>query len=446
MNSYFSSFGLQKGKNYFLICYSLVSGGKSTFYKNILDLVEKDELKNIYNVFYVSSDQVRDELAKDFQKKNQELTYQECFDKVGKNTAKEFDKRIKNFLKLTKKDKINLILVDKNFPQGIDKFLNNFVKHEKNNNFVIVFVPKIKNQINLKENHIYYPFSIDYIIQCYLRLKHRQGHENLNGNDENSRNVYLSFLKLFKGFNFEYNIYSEEQYQKNIQIKEMPFTDEDNNINFDEVHQNFFKNVLNKIRPFDMNSINNEFKDDINNYLNYIETNYDEKNIFKDTRNQIENEVLDFLKSGLLNDNNNNKIENQENQIKFEKDDEQKAIDVTKTFFKAIELKDTQLIDAIFSKNKKCSLFAFNKEFNEIESIKNEFILEEIGKKYKEIKLNPIDIKFDKIDNQNALIKLKFKIEGVSVETEKIEFEGFGTFIITRENNEWKLFHIHYSK
>jgi hypothetical protein len=324
--------------------------------------------------------------------------------------------------------------------------LNNFVKHEKNNNFVIVFVPKIKNQINLKENHIYYPFSIDYIIQCYLRLKHRQGHENLNGNDENSRNVYLSFLKLFKGFNFEYNIYSEEQYQKNIQIKEMPFTDEDNNINFDEVHQNFFKNVLNKIRPFDMNSINNEFKDDINNYLNYIETNYDEKNIFKDTRNQIENEVLDFLKFGLLNDNNNNKIENQENQIKFEKDDEQKVIEITKTFFKAIELKDTQLIDAIFSKNKKCSLFAFNKEFNEIESIKNEFILEEIGKKYKEIKLNPIDIKFDKIDNQNALIKLKFKIEGVSVETEKIEFEGFGTFIITRENNEWKLFHIHYSK
>ena len=280
MNSYFSSFGLQKGKNYFLICYSLVSGGKSTFYKNILDLVEKDELKNIYNVFYVSSDQVRDELAKDFQKKNQELTYQECFDKVGKNTAKEFDKRIKNFLRLSKKDKINLYLIDKNFPQGIDKFLNFFVKHEKNNNFVIVFIPKIKNQININENHIYYPFSIDYIMQCYLRLKHRKGHENLNGNDQNSRNVYLSFLKLFKGFNFENNIYSEYQYQNNIQLREISFTDEDNNIDFNEVHQNFFKNVLNKIKPFDMNSLNNEFKDDINNYLNYIEANYDEKNVF----------------------------------------------------------------------------------------------------------------------------------------------------------------------
>ena len=444
MESYFSSFKLSKGKNYFLICYSLVSGGKSTFYNYILDFTKKDEFKNNFNVFYVSSDQVRDELAKEFQKKNQELTYQECFDKVGKNTAKEFDKRIKNFLRLSKKDKINLYLIDKNFPQGIDKFLNSFVKHEKNNNFVIVFIPKIKNQINLNENHIYYPFSIDYIMQCYLRLKHRKGHENLNGNDQNSRNVYLSFLKLFKGFNFENNIYSENQYQKNIQLREISFTDEDNNIDFNEVHQNFFKNVLNKIKPFDMNSLNNEFKDDINNYLNYIEANYDEKNVFKDTRNIIENEVLDFLKSE-SNDNNNN-IENQENQIKIE-NEEQKLNEVINTFFKAIELKDIKLIDEIFSKNKKCSLIVFNKEFNEIESIKNDFILEGIAKKYKEIKLNPFDIKTDKIDNQNVYIKLKFKVEGILLENEeKNEFEGFGTYIITLENNEWKLVHIHYSK
>ena len=444
MESYFSSFKLSKGKNYFLICYSLVSGGKSTFYNYILDFTKKDEFKNNFNVFYVSSDQVRDELAKEFQKKNQELTYQECFDKVGKNTAKEFDKRIKNFLRLSKKDKINLYLIDKNFPQGIDKFLNSFVKHEKNNNFVIVFIPKIKNQINLNENHIYYPFSIDYIMQCYLRLKHRKGHENLNGNDQNSRNVYLSFLKLFKGFNFENNIYSEYQYQKNIQFREISFTDEDNNIDFNEVHQNFFKNVLNKIKPFDMNSLNNEFKDDINNYLNYIEANYDEKNVFKDTRNIIENEVLDFLKSE--SNVNNNNIENQENQIKIE-NEEQKLNEVINTFFKAIELKDIKLIDEIFSKNKKCTLIVFNKEFNEIESIKNDFILEGIAKKYKEIKLNPFDIKTDKIDNQNVYIKLKFKVEGILLENEeKNEFEGFGTYIITLENNEWKLVHIHYSK
>ena len=69
MESYFSSFKLSKGKNYFLICYSLVSGGKSTFYNYILDFTKKDEFKNNFNVFYVSSDQVRDELAKEFQKK-----------------------------------------------------------------------------------------------------------------------------------------------------------------------------------------------------------------------------------------------------------------------------------------------------------------------------------------------------------------------------------------
>ena len=134
-----------------------------------------------------------------------------------------------------------------------------------------------------------------------------------------------------------------------------------------------------------------------------------------------------------------------ENQIKIE-NEEQKLNEVINKFFKAIELKDIKLIDEIFSKNKKCSLIVFNKEFNEIESIKNDFILEGIAKKYKEIKLNPFDIKTDKLGNQNVFIKLKFKVEGILLENEeKNEFEGFGTNIITLENNEWKLVHIHYS-
>ena len=457
MESFNSSFNLVKGKNYFLICYSLVSGGKSTFFKIIQNLMNKDQFQNEYNVFYVSSDEVRDELAKNFQKKNPELNYQQCFDKVGKNTAKEFDKRISIFIKNKhkNKNKINLILVDKNYPQGIDKFLNNFVEKEKKNNFAIIFLPDIKNPISLNENHINYPFSIDYVIQCFLRLKHRKNHENLNGDDENSRNVYFSFLRCFQGFKFESSIFSE-QYKNNVEIKRIPFTDEDNNLVFNEIHQNFF-NVLKNIKPFDMNQINNFYKEDIDKYINYIITNYDEKNLFKDTRQRIENFVLNFLNEGLLNNNtnnntntndtndntNNNDKESPKNSIESDMEEKEKINDIIQKYFKAIESKDVQIIDEIFSKTK-CALIKNNKIYDGIESIKNDFILGGLSKQYKEIKIIPVDININKMDSHNLYLINRFKIECFLNDNEQFEeFEEIETHIMKKEDNEWKIIHIH---
>ena len=82
------------------------------------------------------------------QKKNPNMTFKQCFDKVGKETAKEFDTQIKNPINSTKKDKINIILVDKNYPQGIDKFLKLFCK-DKSTQFFLVFIPNIKTPINI---------------------------------------------------------------------------------------------------------------------------------------------------------------------------------------------------------------------------------------------------------------------------------------------------------
>ena len=65
----------------------------------------------------VSSDQIRAELSYDMQKKNPNMTFKQCFDKVGKATAKEFDKQIKKDIDSKKDNKINIILVDKNYPQ-----------------------------------------------------------------------------------------------------------------------------------------------------------------------------------------------------------------------------------------------------------------------------------------------------------------------------------------
>ena len=143
----------EEGKIYFFICYALVCGGKSTFFEQIISQTSKEETKEKYNVSFVSSDEIRSQLTHDLQNKNKDMSFQTCFDKVGKTTAKEFDKQIQNAINNKQENKINIILVDKNYPNGIDKFLSLFCK-DKNNQYFIILTPNIKKPINL--NHLWF--------------------------------------------------------------------------------------------------------------------------------------------------------------------------------------------------------------------------------------------------------------------------------------------------
>ena len=287
----------EKGKIYFFMSFSLVCGGKSTFFEEIKAQTGKENEKEKYNIILVSSDKIREELSLKMQKDNPKMTFKQCFDKVGRDTAKEFDTQIKNAIDSADKDKINIILVDKNYPQGIKKFLEKFCTN-KDSMFFIVFIPNIKKPINI--NNIKFPFSLNYFIQCYLRLKNRHGHEVLNGEDESSKYVYISFLKLFQNFDFDKRLKSSEEYGKNIFFQIIDFTDEKSEIQIETNTEKFFNNVMRKIKPFDEFSIKKYFGNDIDEYFKAIEEKYDGKNFFEDTRELIKNEIEDLLKNGVM--------------------------------------------------------------------------------------------------------------------------------------------------
>ena len=59
-----------------------------------------------------SLDQIRANLSKEMQAKNPNMTFKQCFDKLGKETAREFDNQIFQAIKKREKSKINIILVD----------------------------------------------------------------------------------------------------------------------------------------------------------------------------------------------------------------------------------------------------------------------------------------------------------------------------------------------
>ena len=290
-------FKLEEGKTYFCICFALVCGGKSTFFEEIKSQTQSEKNKSKYNIKLVSSDKIREDLSIQMQKNNPKMTFQQCFDKVGKETAKEFDTQIKKAIDETEKDKINIILVDKNYPQGIDKFLKLFCT-DKNSQFFLVFIPNIKKPIKI--NDIKFPFSLDYFIQCYLRLKNRKGHEVLNGQDESSILVYLSFFKLFQNFDFEKKISSNEEFSNNVILHEMNFTDEEKDIKIDANTEKFFKNVIKRMRAFDMFAIKKYHQKDIDAYFKEIDEKYDGKNYFENTRDLIKTEVGDLLENGII--------------------------------------------------------------------------------------------------------------------------------------------------
>ena len=289
---------LEPGNTYFFICFALVCGGKSTFFEQITTQTNSDQNKDKYNISIVSSDKIREDLSHQMQKENPNMTFKQCFDKVGKETAKKFDKEIKKAIDNKKQDKINIILVDKNYPQGIDKFLKFFCK-DKDSQFFLVFIPKIKKPINI--NELEFPFSLDYFLQCYLRLKNRHGHEVLNGEDENSKMVYLSFFKLFQNFDFYNKIYSNAEYENNVFLQEIDFTDETKEIEVDNDVVQFFNNVIRRLKAFDMENIKQNHESEINKFFGIIEEKYDGKNFFSDTRELIKNQVQDLLENGFYN-------------------------------------------------------------------------------------------------------------------------------------------------
>jgi hypothetical protein len=289
---------LKEGNTYFFICFALVCGGKSTFFEQIISQTNSDQNKDKYNISIVSSDKIREDLSHQMQKENPNMTFKQCFDKVGKETAKKFDKEIKKAIDNKKQDKINIILVDKNYPQGIDKFLKFFCK-DKESQFFLVFIPRIKKPINI--NGLEFPFSLDYFLQCYLRLKNRHGHEVLNGEDENSKMVYLSFFKLFQNFDFYNKIYSNAEYENNVFLQEIDFTDETKEIEVDNDVIQFFNNVIRRLKAFDMENIKQNHESEINKFFGIIEEKYDGKNFFSDTRELIKNQVQDLLENGFYN-------------------------------------------------------------------------------------------------------------------------------------------------
>ena len=113
----------------------------------------------------------------------------------------------------------------------------------------------------------------------------------------------------------------------------------------------------------------------------------------------------------------------------------------------AVKTQDKDIVDKIFSKNKKCNLISIATVFEGVDSIYENF-LGLIKKMYSKIELiKDEELKINFINETTAILIFKYHTDCILRENgEKFGINGVETQLVIKEEGDWKIVHIHYSK
>ena len=121
--------------------------------------------------------------------------------------------------------------------------------------------------------------------------------------------------------------------------------------------------------------------------------------------------------------------------------------ELTNKYCLAVKTQDKDIVDKIFSKNKKCNLISIATVFEGVDSIYENF-LGLIKKMYSKIELiKDEELKINFISDTTAIIIFKYHTDCILRENgEKFGINGVETQLVIKEEGDWKIVHIHYSK
>ena len=248
-----------------------------------------------YGIYFdfISSDDIRKKEIEIYMKKIPGMTEREAFNRSRNYYNKSFQEAIETKFKsvyLNNKIKNCLIFIDKNHPpnainktiEPIKKIMSDFTNIDKQVSFVAL-IPECINNFILGHG-LELPFSLSYLIQCYIRVRNRTNHPLMN---QNRKDLLLflmgSFIKNFIGVSLDssklMDLYSIDQTFK------LQFTDELDDSQFPEdilVPSGFFIGTLvdSKYDASVTTSDSENFENKINKYFFNIDTKiaYDSKN------------------------------------------------------------------------------------------------------------------------------------------------------------------------
>ena len=152
------------------------------------------------------------------------------------------------------------------------------------NTYFILFYPKIIEPLYFSE--FFYPYSLEFIIQCYFRIKGRKDHETLDpSKKEDFYAVLFLFVQFYKDFHFAKIFKFDFLFMKyEISYCDIKESEMEEKSNLDIL--TCFEEIMSKVKIEDMPSANQEMKD----FIQLIEKNYKNTD-FKDTKEIIQQEI-----------------------------------------------------------------------------------------------------------------------------------------------------------
>ena len=122
-------------------------------------------------------------------------------------------------------------------------------------------------------------------------------------------------------------------------------------------------------------------------------------------------------------------------------------LEVVEKYKQLVNTQDRALFDEVFSMNDNCNMIAITRHFQGRESIYNDFLIGAIQKNYSFIELISDGIDIYEINDHLVNVVFKYHTDCIRRDTnESYGISGVETQVLIKENGEWKILHIHYSK
>ena len=128
--------------------------------------------------------------------------------------------------------------------------------------------------------------------------------------------------------------------------------------------------------------------------------------------------------------------------------DKEDIKELVNKYCKAVNTQEKNDVYSIFSKVQKCNLISVGTIFEGVDSIYQNFLIDLIRKFYTKIELiKDEELKINFINENTAIVIFKYHTDCLLRENgEKFGIKGVETQVVVKEEGEWKITHIHYSK
>lgn len=125
----------------------------------------------------------------------------------------------------------------------------------------------------------------------------------------------------------------------------------------------------------------------------------------------------------------------------------QEILNVVEKYQELVKTQSRTIYDALFTKKSEPTLISITNTFTGFESIYQDFLVGAIQKAYSSIELINDGITVNPVNEELVIVVFKYHTKCIRRDTNEFYgIQGLETQVLIKEDGEWKILHIHYSK